>query len=102
METVLSRSSLLGTVDDLRGAERILAIAHGCNATEYINAPGGRELYDKDDFKAQGIDLKFIVPNLVPYQQFDNAFVPGLSILDVMMFNDPNEVRRMLGAYTLE
>ena len=68
----------------------------------YINPIGGLKLYDKEDFKLHGIDLKFIKTDFFEYKQFDNEFIPNLSIIDVMMFNSREEVKKMLDLYTLE
>ena len=38
----------------------------------------------------------------VSYPQFSPDFVPSLSIIDVLMFNPPDEMQRLLGRYTLE
>lgn len=35
------------------------------------------------------------------YQQFGDKFVPGLSIVDVLMFNSKEEVRKQLQNYAL-
>ena len=35
------------------------------------------------------------------YPQFKNEFVPNLSIIDVMMFNSPENIRRLLSSYEL-
>jgi WbqC-like protein family len=54
------RSSELGLCPDLRGQDRILAIAKACGAGRYVNPPGGRELYQHVDFAAAGIELRFL------------------------------------------
>ena len=54
------RSSELGLPSDLRGQDRILAIAKACGAARYVNPPGGRELYRHADFAASGIELCFL------------------------------------------
>jgi hypothetical protein len=83
----------------LKGSDRILDICIKENATQYINAIGGTELYSKDLFSSKGIDLNFIKPVLNEYPQFGNQFIPGLSIIDVLMFNKPDDVAKMLNAY---
>ena len=100
--TPLLRSSGLTAGQGLRASERVLAICKARGARTYINAPGGRELYDKGEFRAHGIDLKFIDTGDITYRQFNEPFVPSLSILDVMMFNDPAVISDMLGRYTLD
>ena len=56
------RSSSLGLPDSLRGQERIIEIARRLGASRYVNAPGGRALYDPDQFAAAGIELRFLEP----------------------------------------
>ena len=68
----------------------------------YINAAGGKELYRADEFLQNGITLKFIKMNSIEYPQFGGEFVPNLSIVDVLMFNDKETVKKMLREYTLE
>lgn len=47
---------------DLRGQDRILEICKRVGATRYLNAPGGRALYDEDAFRSAGIELEFLPP----------------------------------------
>ncbi|MEW6689579.1 MAG: WbqC family protein [Pseudomonadota bacterium] len=54
------RSSSLGIHGHVRGADRIIAIARSVGAKQYINAPGGRLLYDVSMFARQGLDLMFL------------------------------------------
>jgi len=56
------RSSSLDIDPALRGQQRILAIARQLGATRYLNAPGGRDLYDADAFVQAGIRLDFLEP----------------------------------------
>ena len=85
----------------LKAQEMVINICTIVNATEYINAIGGTELYDKETFKKNGIDLFFLKTNQIEYKQFNNPFVPNLSILDVLMFNSVEEVHGLLGMYDL-
>lgn len=86
---------------DLKGPEKIIDICRRENAGTYVNLPGGAELYSREQFAAQGITLKFIEPELRQYRQFREPFVPGLSIIDVMMFNPPEKVLGMISSYKL-
>ena len=45
-----------------RGQDRILEIARRLGATRYLNAPGGRDLYDAQAFADAGIELSFLEP----------------------------------------
>ena len=71
------------------------------NATTYINRIGGKDFYDQQKYIDQGIDIKFIQSILTPYNQFDKSFVPGLSIIDILMFNDLSSISKMLDQYEL-
>lgn len=86
---------------DLERQERLIDICNKENATDYINALGGNVLYDKKSFKEKGIELSFIKTLPIEYKQFNNDFVPWLSIIDVLMFNSIEEVNRMLDKYEL-
>ena len=101
IDTKLLLSSTIEKDNDLRGKDKIKRICHLLGAATYYNAIGGQELYDKNDFKADGIDLYFVQTNLTPYTQLDNEFVPGLSMIDVLMFNHPIEVKQLLTNYKL-
>lgn len=82
----------------LKGQERILDICRLEKADIYINLPSGRALYDSDAFASCGVDLRFLQPDEIRYPQFRCEFVPHLSILDVLMFNDREAVQAMLQA----
>ena len=56
-ETILS-SSLPAA--HLKGEEKIIQICKYLKANEYINLPGGKELYSQDNFKKNNIKLSFI------------------------------------------
>ncbi len=62
IETRIIRSSGLGLPADLRGASRILEICRRLRASHYVNAPGGRHLYDADAFARHGVALRFLPP----------------------------------------
>lgn len=85
----------------LKRQERILDICRQEAATHYINPQGGAELYDSAVFASHNVRLSFLKAGLTPYTQFREPFVPGLSILDVLMFNDIPEVHLLLNEYEL-
>ena len=101
IETELILSSSLNKDNTLKGEEKILEICSILNATEYYNAIGGKKLYSFDKFCEKGIQLKFLNTDPIEYVQFKNVFQPNLSILDVMMFNSVEEIKKMLTYYTL-
>lgn len=93
--TPIVPSSTIAIDHGLRGEQKVLAICKQTDASVYVNAIGGLELYSREAFSAQGIELRFLKPRLIEYPQFGAAFVPWLSILDVLMFNS----RETIGAY---
>lgn len=78
-----------------------IQVAKALNATTYINAIGGIELYNQQKYVANNLKIQFIKSNLKSYEQYDHVFTSGLSILDVMMFNDLVEIKMMLDSYEL-
>ena len=54
------RSSALELSPSLRGQDRILEIARRLGARRYVNAPGGRSLYEAAAFAQAGIELSFL------------------------------------------
>ena len=68
---------------------------------EYWNPIGGLEFFDRKKYKEANIPIKFLNSELEPYSQRRETFEPGLSILDVMMFNSPKDINLMLDKYTL-
>lgn len=81
--------------------ERLISICKENRAQTYYNSQGGVNLYSKDYFKKNGLDLYFIIPETIIYKQFAEQFSPNLSIIDVMMFNEPEKINRMLNRYVL-
>ncbi|MDN7244596.1 WbqC family protein [Planococcus shenhongbingii] len=78
-----------------------LKISQYYGAETYINAPGGQEFYNKDKYEKHHIDMLFYKTKLTPYNQNLPAFQPGLSIIDVMMFNTKKEIHQMLDDYEI-
>jgi WbqC-like protein family len=95
-------SSKLAKNAELRGQDKVLDINHLLGATHYVNSIGGVELYDKEAFARKGIQLSFLKTGAVAYeQQAAGEFVPNLSIIDVMMFNDRQKCRALVESYEL-
>ena len=102
IKTKLVVSSTIAVNHELKAEQKVLSICKVKNANVYINLPGGISLYDKDKFDAAGIRLLFIRPNEIRYRQFENEFIPRLSIIDTMMFNSKAEIKNMLNSFNLE
>jgi len=103
LPVLIDRASTLALPPELKAQERILAICAHHGATRYINPANGAELYDAERFADQGIDLRFLrMDGDIHYtQQGGNAFVPALSMLDLLMNRAPDEVRTLLVRYRL-
>ena len=78
-----------------------LEIADAMDAEEYVNPPGGYRIFNENEFISRNIELRFIKPNLTPYIQRRGDFIPGLSIVDVLMWNDKDTIREMLIDYMI-
>ena len=102
ISTEIIVSSSLNFDHQLKSEEKVLAICKALAADTYYNAIGGMELYSKERFYDSGIDLRFLSCDAIQYKQFDNVFVPYLSIIDVLMFNSKEEVITLLKKYTLQ
>jgi hypothetical protein len=85
----------------LKSQDKVIALCKAVGANTYINAIGGMELYSKEMFSEQSIELKFIQSKPFEYPQFGDAFVPWLSIIDVMMFNSVQVIKRQLTEFNL-
>jgi hypothetical protein len=83
-------------------ADRLIYICKQTGSNKYNNSYGGKALYSKDYFNSNQINLSFINGNLPPYKQFNNHFHEGLSIIDGLMFNSKDELKKMLLDYKLE
>lgn len=101
IQTNILISSCLKITPGLKGENRVIAICKYLKANNYINAIGGIELYDKNNFARNDIELSFIRMKNIHYRQFENDFIPHLSILDVMMFNDLERITEMLSEYEI-
>ncbi len=60
IERPLIKASTLRVPVGLRAQELIIALAKAAGASTYVNAPGGREMYDHAAFAEAGLDLKFL------------------------------------------
>jgi hypothetical protein len=101
LNPVITRASESHPKGDLRAGARILDVCRRLGATTYLNLPGGRELYDREAFLREGIDLRFI------QTEWDALALAGeprehlLSILHLLMWNAPAVVTSALGRRSL-
>ena len=82
------RSSALDIAPSVRGQDRILEIVRRVGAKRYINAPGGRSLYDAEVFDCAGIRLEFL-PEYAG---------PSVSILSRIVAESGDELAREIRA----
>lgn len=73
-----------------------LRIAEALGADEYVNPPGGIALFDPSLFESAEIKLTF--RNMPPMEYVCNGYdyIPNLSIIDVLMWNSPIEIKKNL------
>ncbi len=86
LRTPITRSSKLDLPSGLRGQDRILAIAQARGARSYLNSPGGKALYDAEEFRLAGVELQFLEP-------YAGEFI---HLLPAMMHRDPRDIAKDL------
>lgn len=93
----LSASYSSAVPSQARGQTRILEMCRRLGADTYHNASGGYSLYSAAAFREQGVRLRFVRGCFPAYPQPGlEDFMPGLSMIDVLMYNPPEVVARML------
>ncbi len=102
LEAKFKKSSDIGGINsEQERADRLIEICQSQSCTNYHNSIGGKILYSEDYFLKNGIDLKFVEPYGITYNQFGSDFIPNLSILDILMFNSRDEVLELITSYRL-
>lgn len=101
IQTKLSCSSDLQLESNLKGEDRVIAICKHQGCTQYINPIGGTELYSREKFTANNMQLNFIRTEDIRYKQRNDEFVPWLSVIDVLMYNGRAGTKELLGKYSL-
>ena len=79
-----------------------LRISEAVGAKEYINPPGGENLFDRGKFAKSNV--KLTIQNLPPlvYKCSGYQFIPNLSVIDVLMWNSPERVKAYLDMQSSE
>lgn len=80
---------------DLKREANLKSITKQLKGTDYINSIGGKELYNKEDFKNDNINLSFLEMGDV---KFDNKYS---SILDLLFRYEKEYIKEELKKYTL-
>jgi hypothetical protein len=86
IKTKLTISSSLNLPEKVSGQERVIAICKELGAKVYVNAIGGKILYETEEFIKNDLELFFLNSNLSNYRKNPLSFIPALSILD-LLFN---------------
>lgn len=101
IQTKLVVSSEIGEFTALQSQDKVMAICEALGATSYLNPIGGVDLYDKNEFARNGVELCFLKSRPFEYAQYGKPFQPFLSIIDVLMFNSCSRVQAMLSDYEI-
>lgn len=84
-------------LQDVRGpGDWGLQVSRALGASEYVNATGGGDLFDRVAFRDAGIKLTVVGPVTFTYDCNGFRFEPHLSIIDVLMWNAPAAVKSYL------
>jgi hypothetical protein len=78
-----------------KGQDKVLSICACLGARGYVNAPGGRALYDHSEFEDNGVSLRFIEPG-APCSELSR-----LSILHAILKQRRDVVRSLVAGYSL-
>lgn len=73
-----------------------LRVAQAVGATVCVVPPGGAYLYDLEAYERSGIELVIQPGTVYSYGCRGYSFEPSLSVLDVLMWRSPDEVRPFL------
>jgi hypothetical protein len=95
-------SSEINKQNKFSGEKRVIDINHVMGSSVYVNPIGGIELYNRESFLKENIELKFLKTDNYYYKQFNKDFVPNLSIIDLLMFNSVESAIKLLDKYHLE
>lgn len=99
INTKLYISSQLNDFTDIKGQDKVIAICSFLGARKYVNPIGGIEIYSSEAFLKEGVELRFLKSKNIQYNQLGNDFVPWLSIIDILMFNDYQTMQNLLNEY---
>ena len=80
----------------MKSSEKVIDISKKTKSSEYINLIGGVNLYAKNEFKKNNIELKFIKTLNFKYNQISNDFHENLSIIDIIMNCSKEEIKNIL------
>ncbi|MFQ5658443.1 MAG: WbqC family protein [Candidatus Methylomirabilales bacterium] len=86
IQTKMVLASSLPVPAEREATDRLVAICEALGAETYLSGVGGREYLDLTRFREAGVQVIFQAFHTRPYPQRFGAFVPDLSIVD-LLFN---------------
>lgn len=75
--------------------DRLLSLLRYLGATHYISGPSARSYLEIDKLRHAGITTEFLDYNYPKYPQINGAFIPDVTILD-LLFNVGSEAPRFI------
>ena len=99
INTKIINSSSLNISDKFKKESKIIEICKMLNSTKYVNAIGGKKIYDKDDFKNSNIELNFLYPTNLLDNINSASF--DLSIIDTLMNIKKKMIQKELNEFEL-
>ena len=78
-----------------------LRISEALCAEEYVNPPGGVDIFDVKKFESSGIKLTIRQLPPLEYSCKGYEFTPNLSIIDLFMWNEPEVIKQYLDEYLI-
>ena len=78
IKTEIVPSSIIFDNNHLSGQNRVLDICKTMDVSEYLNPIGGINLFNRDSFITNGINIQFLQTSDVSYTQFYKTFIPSL------------------------
>lgn len=83
-------------------SQRVFGLMSHFGADHYLNLSGGARLYDHNEFEKNNLELDFLRIPSVEYPQFQNEFVPHLSILDTLLHCGVKHTRSLVHDYKFQ
>ena len=77
-------------------SDLVLNICSKLNATTYLSGTGSKDYLDINSFEERGIAVEFIESLPAIYPQIHGEFMPGLSIIDMMMNASSADIKNYL------
>ena len=72
--------------------DRLIDICRALGADTYVSGKGGDNYQDHEKFKKAGVNLEVKSYKSIPYDQKNDSFMPGLSILDALFHSGKETV----------